>query len=439
MGQNLQIEYLGTHVVRPSANNARTHSRKQLHQIAQSIEAFGFTNPVLIDEDAVLIAGHGRLEAARSLGLESIPAIRIEGLSATKRRALMLADNKIALDAGWDPDILAAELADLSSMRLDFDLEVTGFDIAEIDLVIGDTGENRRDATEMSPEPNSEAIPISQTGDVWDLGPHRLYCGDARDPAAYAKLMDTAVADAVFTDPPYNVAINGHVSGKGRVRHREFAHASGEMSEAEYQKFLHQTLGLAAQHCRDGAVAFSCIDWRHATLMETAGLRSFGTVLNLCVWAKTNAGMGSLYRSQHELVFVFRKGATPHCNNVQLGRYGRHRSNVWTYPGVNTFHKGRDEELTNHPTPKPVAMVRDALLDVTRRGDIVLDSFMGAGATLIAAERCGRAARGIEIDPLYVDVILRRWRQETGEEPVRTSDGMTLAELESVPEREEAL
>lgn len=439
MAQKLHIEHLSVEALRPSPFNARTHSRRQLRQIARSIEAFGFTSPVLIDEDAVLIAGHGRLEAARSLGLKAIPAIRIEGLSAAKRRALMLADNKIALGAAWDPGTLAAELADLSSMSLDFDLEATGFDIAEIDLVIGEGEGGNDEKIEVSPQPDADAIPISQRGDTWKLGAHRLSCGDARDPAVYAELMGASVADAVFTDAPYNVAINGHVSGNGRIRHREFAQASGEMSDSEFRAFLDETLGLAARHCRDGAVAFSCIDWRHVTEMAAAGLCGFGTVLNLCVWAKTNAGMGSLYRSQHELIFVFRKGAAPHRNNIQLGRYRRHRSNVWTYPGVNTFRAGRDEELTSHPTPKPVAMVRDALLDITAPGEIVLDPFMGAGATLIAAECCRRTARGIEIDPLYVDVILRRWRKETGEEPVRTSDGRTLAQLERSLEAGEIL
>ena len=386
---------------------------------------------MLVDEKNVLIAGHGRLVAAGILGLEMIPAIQISGLSDAERRALMLADNKIAENAGWDFEMLASELADLSATELKFDLEVTGFDVAEMDLIIDAGPKNNIQDPDEPPCQAVQSVPVSRLGDLWQLGRHWLICGDAKSSEVYAALMRGDLAHGMFTDAPYNVRVNGHVTGMGRTRHREFAEASGEMSDSEYQAFLDHTLGLAARHCRDGAIAFSCIDWRHVSAMETAGLRSFGAVLNLCIWSKNNAGMGSLYRSQHELIFVFRKGRAVHRNNVQLGRYGRNRSNVWHYPGANAFSAGRKNELENHPTPKPVAMIRDALLDVTARSDIVLDPFMGAGATLIAAERCGRVACGIEIDPLYVDVTLRRWRVETGQEPVRVSDGRTFAEAEA--------
>ncbi|MDJ1018500.1 MAG: DNA methyltransferase [Paracoccaceae bacterium] len=413
----------------PSRRNARTHTSKQIDQIAESIRAFGFTNPLLIDEADVLIAGHGRFEAAKTLGLETVPAIRITHLSAPEKRALMLADNKIALNAGWDLDLLAQELADLSSMELDFSVEITGFEVPEIDLIIeGQSGE--APGPEVAPMPDRSVPPVTRRGDLWILGRHRVLCGDARNPDDYARLMQGEVADVGFTDPPYNVPIAGHVSGKGAVQHREFSEAAGEMSEAEFTAFLSEAFGLAARHSRDGAVWFCCMDWRHLAEMRSAGLAAFGPMLNLCVWAKTNGGMGSLYRSQHELVFVFRKGKTRHRNNVDLGRHGRNRTNVWTYPGVNTFRAGRMDELRAHPTAKPVAMVKDALLDVSKRGDLVLDPFLGAGATLIAAERSGRVARGLEIDPGYVDVVLRRWREETGDQPIRAADGCSLAELE---------
>jgi DNA modification methylase len=272
---------------------------------------------------------------------------------------------------------------------------------------------------------------VTVRGDLWLLGKHRVLCGDARDPSDMTTLMGDRKADVGFTDPPYNVPISGHVSGKGHTQHREFAQASGEMSSGEFAGFLGDALSLGARHSRDGAVWFACMDWRHVAEMTDAGRRTFDQFLNICVWAKTNGGMGSLYRSQHEFIFVFRKGKTGHRNNVQLGRFGRNRTNLWTYPGVNTFREGRMEELTAHPTAKPVAMIRDALLDVSARGEIVLDPFLGAGATLIAAEQCGRTAYGIEIDPAYVDVTLRRWRKETGNEPVRASDGRTLSHLEA--------
>lgn len=427
---DLCITYLPPADLTANPRNARHHDRQQIRQIADSIMAFGFTNPILADEQQTLIAGHGRLAAAAMLNLDRVPVIIVAHLSEAEKRALMLADNKIALNAGWDLDRLAAELADLSAMELDFDLAVTGFEVGEIDWVI-EQAVSAEASPETSPEPDPARPVITTRGDIWLLGPHRILCGDARNPDDIATLMGKDRADAGFTDPPYNVPIAGHVSGKGRVRHREFAEASGEMDAATFQAFLTESLTLGAGASRDGAVWFACMDWRHLGEMLAAGSASFGSLLNLCVWTKTNGGMGSLYRSQHELVFVFRKGSRSHRNNVQLGRHGRNRTNVWRYAGVNTFREGRMDELRAHPTAKPVAMVKDALLDVTRRGEIVLDPFLGAGTTLMAAERSGRIARGLEIDPAYVDVCLRRWREKTAEEPVRAADGMTLASLEA--------
>jgi DNA modification methylase len=414
----------------PSNHNARTHDRRQIRQIAASIREFGFRSPVLVDEDNVLIAGHGRLEAAKLLGLKTVPGIRITDLSAARKRALMIADNRIALNAGWNTALLASELADLSALELDFDMTVTGFETAEIDILLGDATSTDVETPESAPEPDPDRPVITRRGDLWRLGDHLVLCGDARSAADYQQLMGDCLADAIFADAPYNVPVNGHVSGKGRVRHREFAEASGEMSSEEFRGFLGDAFGLAARHSREGSVAFVCMDWRHFPEAHAAGMTAWDAWLNLCVWAKTNGGMGSLYRSQHELVLVFRKGQASHRNNVQLGRFGRNRTNVWSYAGVNTFREGRLEELRAHPTAKPVAMVRDALLDVTTRGELVLDPFLGAGATLIAAERCGRRCAGLEIDPAYVDVILRRWRAETGEDPVRVNDGRPLASLE---------
>lgn len=415
--------------------NARTHSKKQIRQIARSIEAFGFTNPILIDENDQLIAGHGRLAAANALDLARVPVIRLEGLSEPQKRGLMLADNKIAENSGWDNERLRIELADLSSMELDFELDEIGFEAAEIDLAIGESEDGKE--IETAPEPNADVNPITGLGDIWALETHRVMCGNARVAADLRHLMEDDLADAVFTDPPYNVRVDGHVGGKGKVKHREFSEASGEMSDGEFQAFLEATLTNAAGFSRPGSVHYVCMDWRHATELASVGSKAIGPQINLCVWVKTNGGMGSLYRSQHELVLVFAKTGATHRNNVQLGRFGRNRTNVWTYAGVNTFRDGRMDELRAHPTAKPVAMVKDALLDVTRRGDIVLDPFGGAGATLMAAAGSGRQARLLEIDPAYVDVMLRRWRDDTGEDPVRVSDGISLSILEAKAERHE--
>ncbi|MEW9921834.1 site-specific DNA-methyltransferase [Marimonas sp. MJW-29] len=426
--QKLHFQYVSTDALTVNLRNARTHDRKQIQQIAASIREFGFTNPILVDTDGVLIAGHGRLEAARFLNLETVPVIRVAHLPEPARRALMLADNKIALNAGWNMDLLAAELTDLGDLELGFDIEVTGFEAAEIDIIL-DAARNDGEDSETAAEPES-GTPTTAPGDLWQLGPHRVLCGDARSCEDVLRLMGDERADAGFTDPPYNVRIHGHVGGKGKTRHREFEVASGEMTSDEFAVFLQATLGFGSEFSKAGSVWFVCMDWRHLPEMLTAGRSVFETQLNLCVWAKTNGGMGSLYRSQHELVLVYRAGKGRHRNNVSLGRYGRNRTNIWRYPGVNTFRKGRMDELRAHPTAKPVAMVRDALLDVTKRGDLVLDPFMGAGATLMAAEASGRRAFGLEIDPAYVDVILRRWRDATGEEPVRLSDGRFLSEIE---------
>jgi len=424
-----QIEYVRTDALSGNPRNARTHDQRQIRQIAASIREFGFTNPILADADGVLIAGHGRLEAALLLNLEKVPVIRVNHLSEPARRALMLADNKIALNAGWNIDLLAAELSDLGSMSLDFDTGVTGFEAAEVDIILDAAGSGDDGEPETAPEPEPGPA-ISLPGDLWELGPHRVLCGDARSRDDVNLLMGDHRADAGFTDPPYNVRVNGHVGGKGKTRHREFAVASGELNADEFAAFLEKALGVGAHASRAGAVWFVCMDWRHLPEMLTAGRTVFETQLNLCVWAKTNGGMGSLYRSQHELVLVYRAGKVQHRNNVGLGRYGRSRTNLWRYPGVNTFRKGRMDELRAHPTAKPVAMVRDAILDVTKRGDLVLDLFLGAGATVMAAETSGRRAFGLEIDPGYVDVILRRWRVATGEDPVRLSDGKALSDLE---------
>ncbi len=411
---DLKVQYLPVRGVKPDARNARTHSKKQIEQIAASIAAFGFTNPLLIDEDSVLIAGHGRLAAARKLGLEQVPVIELKGLSDPEKRALRLADNKIAQNAGWDGELLKIELETLAKLDLGFSLDITGFSSGEIDVTLGQGKDDPDD--EIIPAVPSEAR--TRLGDIWQLGAHRVGCGDSRDPAFLRSLLGPGVrADAAFLDPPYNVKINGHANARGR--HREFAMASGEMSEVEFQGFLKESLGAAAAVSRDGAVHFVCMDWRHMGSVLAVEEAVYGQLLNLCVWNKSNAGMGSLYRSRHELVFVYRVGTAPHFNAVELGRHGRNRTNVWDYASVNSMRGGRRQDLALHPTVKPVGLVSDAICDVTRHGELVLDVFLGSGTTLIAAERTGRRFAGCDIDPGYVDVALERWSNLTGHEPAR--------------------
>jgi DNA modification methylase len=396
--------------LKPASRNARGHSTKQITQIAASIRRFGFVSPVLLTDDDTVLAGHGRLAAARSLGMASVPTIRLSHLSAVERRAYALADNRLAELAGWDEDLLAIELQELAALDLDFDLEITGFDGAELDDLLGvDTSAKIDPDADAIPDPGEPAV--TRVGDVWRLGEHRLLCGDAGDVGAYQRLLLGEPARMVFTDPPYNVRVVGNVGGKGRHRRREFVMASGEMTSTEFTAFLTQTLGRAAAVTQDGSIHYICMDWRHMAELLAAGSAAYTELKNLVVWAKTNGGMGAFYRSAHELVFVFKKGDAAHLNTFGLGEGGRFRTNVWSYPGVNTFKSGRDEELALHPTVKPVALVADAIRDVSHPGDIVLDPFGGSGTTLIAAEKTRRRARLIELDPLYCDVICRRWQR----------------------------
>lgn len=420
--------------LRPHDRNARRHSKKQIAAIARSMERFGFTNPILITADARIIAGHGRWEAARHLGISHVPVIRIEGMTEADIRAYIIADNKLAERAGWDKGMLVEELSYL--IDLGYNIELTGFEIAEVDLL--QTYDAGREAdpgrTELIPELRRTAV--TRSGDLWRLGKaagrhHRLVCGDAQDPATIATVMTTDQATMVLTDPPYNVPINGHVSGRGKRRHAEFAMASGEQSEAEFIAFLTKFLSGALGTLAPGALLFVCMDYRHMFELQSAA-RSLGlSLLNLCVWNKSNGGMGTLYRSKHELVLIFKADDAPHINNVELGKHGRSRTNVWDYAGQNAFRKGRAAELDMHPTVKPVAMLADAIRDVTKTGHVVLDPFGGSGSTLIAAEETGRQARLVEIDPLYCDVTIRRWEAFTGRSAVLTQTGETFEEVEA--------
>lgn len=421
----LQVAYKPISALRVNARNARTHSKMQVEQLADGIRRFGFTNPVLIDGDDTLIAGHGRVAAARAIGLVEVPTLRLDHMSEAEKRAYVIADNRLAELAGWDRNLLAIEFEALHAC--DFDLTLTGFDLPQIDIIIDEhqTESEPSDAVEID-EPGAA---ITRVGDLWCLGEHRLLCGSALDASSYLHLLGDEKVDMAFTDPPYNVPIHGHVSGLGKSQHREFAMASGEMSEAAFTKFLRDAFGPMSAHSKDSAIHFVCMDWRHLGEVLAASQGLYGEWKNLCVWNKDNGGMGSLYRSKHELVFVFRTGSASHTNNVALGRYGRNRTNVWDYPGQNTFHRGRTKDLADHPTVKPTGLVADAIRDVSHRGGLVLDPFCGSGTTILAAEKTGRRARAIELDPCYVDVAIRRWQTMTGGTATLSGTGETFSEL----------
>jgi DNA modification methylase len=415
--------------LRPYARNARTHSRTQVKQIASSIERFGFTNPVLVSDDGEIIAGHGRVEAAKLLGWKTVPTIALSHLSEAERRAYVLADNKLALNAGWDREILAIELQAL--VDLEFDVELTGFSLAEVDFALDEASEADPDDTNTAEDAVAIATgpAVSRRGDLWLLGRHRLLCGDARSAVVFEALMDGGKANLVFTDPPYNVKIDGNVCGLGTVKHREFAFASGEMSRAQFTSFLTETLGNIASVMRDGAIAYVCMDWRHMGELLAAGEEVFTELKNLVVWNKTNGGMGAFYRSKHELVFVFKQGTAEHTNSFGLGQTGRYRTNVWDYAGISSIGASRSDELAMHPTVKPVALIADAIRDCSKRGETVLDAFGGSGSTLIAAEKTGRNARLTEYDPLYCDTIVRRWEAYTGKRAKLNVTGETFDAL----------
>jgi DNA modification methylase len=423
-----KLSYVAVSDLKPDPRNPRKHGRAQIRAIAKSISSFGFNAPILIDRQSRVVAGHGRLEAANLLGMEQVPVISLGDLTEAQAQAYMLADNKLTDRSTWDEDVLAGHLKELSEMVVDFDIEDTGFELPEIDLLI--LGLEDRPEADALDEFQTEAGPaVTRLGDLWHLGDHRLFCGSALDGEAYRVLLGEEKAAGIFTDPPYDLKIKGNVSGLGAIVHREFVMGSGEMGLAKFTGFLTEALSHAQKHCRPGGLLYVCMDWRHMNELQTAGGAALLELLNICVWVKTNAGMGSLYRSQHEFVFVYRNGNAPHRNNIQLGRFGRNRSNVWTYPGANSFAgRGKERVLSLHPTVKPTAMVVDAIQDSTVRGEIVLDPFIGSGTTILAADRTGRRGYGIELDPLYVDTAIQRWQRMTGQR-ARLASGVVFDDL----------
>jgi DNA modification methylase len=427
--QPLKIEMAPLAELTVSPRHTRRVTRPQLRRVKRSISKFGFIVPILIDACGRIIAGAVRVEAAKALGYSEAPSIRLEHLTPEQVEAFAIAENRLVETGEWDDDMLAVVFKDLSALDLDFGLDITGFTLPEIDLKIAglDQGADAAD------DPDDRTVPpgpsVVQHGDLWTLGRHRLICGSCLETEVWTRLMAGAVAAIIIADLPYNCAITGHVSSTDKFR--EFAMASGEMGEAEFQAFMLQACHRMAQFSQDGALSYLFMDWRNIHGLLGACREAYDALVNLCVWVKPQGGMGSFYRSAHELIAVVKKGAAPHQNNVQLGRFGRDRRNTFFYPGANAFlRSGEDAEFAGqHPTPKPVHMLADILMDASSRGELVVDPFCGSGATLIAAERMGRRCNAIELDPLYCDLIIRRWQRHTGQVALR-EDGESFIDLE---------
>lgn len=420
LSRNLSPELVPLQDFKPLGRQTHKHSPKQIRKLADSLDRFGFVLPILVDADGRVVAGWGLILAARKLGLPKVPAVRITDLSEADLRLLRLSLNRLAEDSSWDREMLSLEFSEILELNPQIELKASGFEIGEIDSVLYDNGVAEEDEL---PTIANDAQPVTKLGDLWILGEHRLLCGDSLCPESYPRLLGSDKAEVMFADPPYNVPIGGHVSGLGSVKHEEFAMASGELSSAEFTLFLEASLHLAAANSVDSAIHFVCMDWRHQHEILTAGGKVYSSLENLCVWNKSNAGMGSLYRSKHELIFVFKIGDGAHINNVLLGRYGRHRTNVWDYISQNALNGTKKSKLSLHPTVKPVALIADAIRDCSNLGGLVLDPFSGVGTTLIAVERTGRRARAIEISPAFVDLSIERWQHVTGGRAVHAESG----------------
>jgi DNA modification methylase len=433
---DLKIDYRDTTSLKLDPQNTRHHTADQIAKLAATMTEFGMVVPILRDRDDNVVAGHGRVMAARKAGIAKIPTILIDHLSPAQLRAFAIADNKLHDLSDWDEVMLAEELKTLSAMDLDFSLEATGFEVAEIDtLILGPQGPMGEGDDEVLP-PIGPAV--SRPGDLWQLGPHRILCGNALEAASYERLLEGKPADMAFSDAPYGVPIAGHASTRrGAKQHREFLMGGGGMSAAELRVFFAKSFQQLRASTKPGAVIYASIDWRHAAAMQAAAEEAGLELINIAVWVKSNPGMGSFYRSAHEFVLVLRHPGAGHRNNVELGRHGRSRSNVWRYDSANDFGRGGGEGdlLAKHPTPKPVPLVAGAILDATARGEVVLDNFLGSGSTIIAAERTGRIGYGIELDPGYVDVAVRRWQQLTGKDAIEAASGKVFNDREE--ERED--
>ncbi|SMQ69918.1 DNA modification methylase [Altererythrobacter xiamenensis] len=414
--------------LQPSPNRTRITSPEQLEKVISSIRLFGLVMPVLIDQNDVVVSGHILCEAAEQLGFKSVPCISVEHLDNAEIEALALALNRVGETGAWDTDLLRERMIALESDGID--LTSTGFTLPEIDQItlLSQPADGDNDADEFEEDEDDRPV-VSRLGDLYQLGVHRLHCADALKAASYEALLEGQLAQCIFSDAPYGCGIEGFVSGLGKHKHEDFLMGAGDLDREELQDFFGTYLGHCKAFSSPGAIIFACMDWRQLDALLLAGLDVGLTRNNIAVWDKGSGGMGGLYRNAHEFVAVFCNGKTAATNNIALGRYGRDRCNIWRYPGANRPGSSSAKALADHPTPKPLPLVEDALLDVTNRGDIVLDPFMGSGSTILAAENTGRICYGIELDPKYVDRAIRRWERETGEPAIHIETGLTFDEL----------
>jgi DNA modification methylase len=422
-----EVVRLSTQSLKPFPGNPRQHSDAQITLLSRNIQTV-WTDPILVDENRTILSGHARLAAAKHLGLSEVPTLTLSGASEAQKRAILIAENRIAEKSTWDYQLLRGQLQEI--IDCDFDVELSGYSTGEIDILL--------DAPAQTSEPDPldeldaallQATAVSRIGDLWKLGNHALLCADARDSRSYEALMGDRRAQQVISDPPFNVKIRGHARGRGKVDHREFVAASGELSAVQFQEFLASAMRHAIAFSSNGSIHCWFQDWRHLPEILNAALPRYSAWMQLLVWNKNNGGQGSFYRSKHELILVFKNGQGKHVNNFGLGATGRYRTNVLDYPGLSGTDPRKREEADLHPTMKPIALIADLIRDCSHRNAIVLDAFAGSGTMLLAAERTGRIARAMELDPLYVDVAIRRWEKATGRKARHASTGLTLEEL----------
>jgi DNA modification methylase len=419
ISRDLTPRFVRVDILKPLGRETRRHPPAQIQKLQASLEQFGF-------------AGWGLVLAAQKMRLPEIPAVMIADLDEMKLRLLRLALNRLGDGSKWDVEALSLEFTDILEIDPNVDFSISGFEMSEIDTALSQSGLDEEDEL---PSMDTSIPPVTKPGDRWLLGEHQVDCADALAPESYDRLLGDEKAQMIFTDPPWNIPIEGNVSGLGAVKHQNFAMGCGEMTGAQFTQFLRTSLGHAANHSTDGSIHYVCMHWSKMAELLAATAEHYSEMKNLCVWSKSNAGMGSLYRSRHELVFVFKRGTAPHINNVELGRFGRNRTNVWEYPGQNVLNGTAKSKLSLHPTAKPVALVADAIRDCSNRNGIILDPFGGAGTTLIAAEKTGRKARLIELDPRYVDATIERWINLTGKTPINADTGAAYPRVGSRPGR----
>ena len=421
----LHIEYVSPYDVQVPRRALKKHGQAHIKKLAAGMDRSGNNVPLLVDEHLGLVSGYARLEAAKLLGLAQVPVIRIAHLSEEQLQLFRIFENKIAQESQFDEEALNLTFSELRLIDPELELTDSGFSIGEIDAIAGRERTKALNDLDDVTEPDADYVPVSREGDLWQCGPHRIRCGDSSDPAVIEELVDGAPIQQIVVDPPYNLPTKAF-SKSGL--HGNFAQGAGEMNNEAFVRFLQRFLLAAQPHLADGALIYAFMDWKHILELILAARGLQLEYKQLLVWAKASPGMGAFYRSSHELVGVFKYGRGPHRNNIQLGVYGRNRSNVLSYPGV-MGSGGRKKAVAMHPSVKNVALIADLILDASAPGEAILDSFGGSGTTLIAAHKVGRIAYLCELSPAFVDTAVRRF-EALGEGPaIMSHTGQTFAQV----------